>query len=133
MSKVKKLIRNPKLFFVDMVNKRTSRQIKNDKRSKEKSQNKKIHTPPKSIASKHTLSEQMQKLFNVNIFMENEDSIFLYFPRPQEYGDELIKWINDHANSKFKIVPFNIAQNSRSWDNIKGIDDFARNNPDVYR
>ncbi|HAH5814836.1 TPA: hypothetical protein GXC31_19480 [Escherichia coli] len=116
-----------------MVNKRTSRQIKNDKRSKEKSQNKKTHTPPKSIASKHTLSEQMQKLFNVNIFMENEDSIFLYFPRPQEYGDELIKWINDHANSKFKIVPFNIAQNSRSWDNIKGIDDFARNNPDVYR
>ncbi|MEL9557602.1 hypothetical protein J4X53_25440, partial [Escherichia coli] len=55
----------------------------------------------------------------------------ILIPIEPVFHDKRTYYIDSVSHSS--TFPFNIAQNSRSWDNIKGIDNFARNNPDVYR
>ncbi|HHX4698311.1 TPA: hypothetical protein ACQ744_001918 [Escherichia coli] len=144
MSKVKKLIKTPKLFFVDMVNKRVNHKTKDNNKKKnnlsasktgEKSILVKNNKPNKIVKTKLMPSEQIPKLFNPYMHVEIDDKlpVFLYLPWIQEHGNELINRINANSQEKFKVIPFNIAKDHCSRENRRGINKFARENPDVYR
>ncbi|MED0634152.1 hypothetical protein Q0Q97_00555 [Escherichia marmotae] len=144
MSKVKKLIKTPKLFFVDMVNKRISHKTKDNNKKKNNTIKSKTGEKPileknkkanKVVKPKLMLSEQIPKLFNVNFHVEIDDKlpVFLYLPWIQEHGNELINRINSNSQEKFKVIPFKIAKDYCSRENRRGINKFARENPDIYR
>lgn len=147
MSKVSKLMKSPKLFFVDMVNKRTGRGTANNSKPKDvvittvatnKANN--ATTVAKTRAKKVVKpapqpSELIPRIFNFSNIIETEGNkpIFLYFPWIQEHGNELVKRINASLDAEFHVVPFNIARDISDRDNRRAINRFARENPDIYK
>lgn len=155
MSKVKKLIKTPKLFFVDMFNKRM---LSNSLNSSTKvniisnkindglitvdnniPKNTTLQSQPKKTVKKTTppvsTHDSISMYFNTSNLMElkSETPILLYLPWIQEHSNDLVEKINSCASNDFTIIPLQLAKDPSSKENRKSINKFAREHPEIYK
>jgi hypothetical protein len=124
MSKLTKLIRDPRLFFADSIRKRANQMEQRLLPQRQSS-------VPKVPRYYHELPKWLQPQSTDHLDKENPDHFpyYLYLPWIAQHTDQLIESVRD--DRYYKILPFDLYRDVEK--NRKEIMRYARENPVAYR
>lgn len=150
MSKFTKLIKNPKLFFIDFLIKHNKNSNKKEVQQQTLDIKSKVISTTTSIIEKKTSESSMpliRKLERSKIELPDwyaaypttelssaingELPVFLYIPWIAEHGNALISKIED--KTKFNLAPFDFVENIYNNEIRRNVSSFAREYPHFYR